>query len=414
MKITPETTTVLLSEEHSGRDEMNLAGNPFALLQAASRAGQTFILNEWDRTLPNGKIVKAVWNVKGDSVLGLPGPTEELLYLVLLQLTREAAGEGTTSADWPQKVMFSRYDVLTRMGLGDRSRDYIELKNAFYRLQSVSIQAENSFHDPRTGGPHKAIGFSILNDFALNDEPRGRKSKVQTVMPLSWFEWNRVLFESFLAGNVRSLALEFVLSLDLPTTRRLFRFLDMMRGSGPYYNREFAIGIFKLRDRLGMTGYKYASKIKEKLQPALDELIGRDYLKGFEYQSGKSDELIVFRFGNAVEALNNSIGQGRAEQGSAAPSPAKDTVAKNKRPAAQLSLTDSIAEKSSSPDVRLDAIRCHAVFVTLDEEERNELLELAKQEVSPIWHDRLGLPESPMSLGLWQLVAQRYPERVKS
>jgi hypothetical protein len=407
MKIMPETTTVLLSEEHSGRDEMNLAGNPFALLQAASRAGQTFIMNEWERTLPNGKIVKAVWNVKGDSVLGLPGPTEELLYLVLLQLTRESAGEGATSAEWPQKVMFSRYDVLSRMGLGDRSRDYNELKNAFYRLQSVSIQAENSFHDPRTGSPHKAIGFSILNDFALNDEPRGRKSKTQSNIPLSWFEWNKVLFDSFLAGNVRSLALDFVLSLDLPTTRRLFRFLDMMRGSGPYYNREFIIGLFKLRDRLGMTGYKYASKIKEKLNPALEELVARDYLKGFEYQSGKSGELIVFRFGNAVEVLSAKIEQGGAEQDS------NSTIPQQSPKTRQKPTQIALLEEEEPVDVRADALRCYELFQTLPESEQNELLEIARRDVSPIWHDRVGQPESPMSLGLWQLVTDRYPERLK-
>ncbi|RYZ81319.1 MAG: hypothetical protein EOP04_24220, partial [Proteobacteria bacterium] len=159
-------------------------------------------------------------------------------------------------------------------------------------------------------------------------------------------------------------------------------------------------------DRLGMTGYKYASKIKEKLQPALDELIARDYLKGFEYQSGKSDELIAFRFGNAVEVLNSKIGQGSVEQGSAPQPPLKPL--KSKSTPVQISL-----DTEPEVDVRTDALRCHEVFKTLSDSEQAELLELAKEEVSPIWHDRIGQPESPMSLGLWKLVATRYPDKVK-
>ena len=65
---------VLLGEEHSGRDEMNMAGNPFALLQAASKSSQKVLFRDWDRTLPDGRVVKASWEVAGHPHLGLPGP----------------------------------------------------------------------------------------------------------------------------------------------------------------------------------------------------------------------------------------------------------------------------------------------------------------------------------------------------
>jgi hypothetical protein len=287
------------------------------------------------------------------------------------------------------------------------------LHDAFSRLQSVSIQADHSFWDARAKAPFARVGFALLDNFSLSNEPPGHKA--QGTLPLSSFKWNDVIYNSFSAGNVRSMALDFALSLKHPTSIRLFRFLDMMRGATAPPRREFSIGLFKLSERLGMTPYKYASKIKEKMLPAIEELKERGYLESVRYEKSKQGgELAFFTFA-AVKRPESELGQGRAEQGNASPSPAKAIVTKGKRPAAtQLSLTDSIDEKSSSPDVRLDAIRCHAVFVALKEDERNELLELAKQEVSPIWHDRLGLPESPMSLGLWQLVAKKYPERLKS
>ena len=396
MKNPPEATLVLLGEDNTGRDEMNLAGNPFALLQAASRAGQTLIKSEWERTLPNGRIVTAKWEVNGHAELGLPGPNEELLYLVLLQLTRKNADENGV---WPRQVHFGRGEVLSMMKWNDSAPTYRTLSDCFKRLSNVQINTEFAFWNARAKAPYEAVSFGLIDDYGIAAEPRGRKE--QGALPLSWFRWNETLHESFLAGNVRSLALEFVLSLNLPTSRRLFRFLDMMRGATTPPRREFAIGLFKLCERLGMTSYKYASKLKEKLEPAIQELIERNYLEEVRFEKSKDgNELAYFSFGKVARV--------EPEQGSVEviyAKPEKKPVKPTKKP--------PIPETTTPSDVRLDAIRCHAVFAALEESERNELLELAKKEVSPIWHDRLGLPESPMSLGLWQLVAQRYPERLK-
>lgn len=79
--------TLYTSDPHSGRDEMNLAGHPFALLQSPKRQSSTSIYYEWERTI-NERTVTASWRVETPEAYGLPGPEEELLYLVLLQLTR--------------------------------------------------------------------------------------------------------------------------------------------------------------------------------------------------------------------------------------------------------------------------------------------------------------------------------------
>jgi hypothetical protein len=393
-----DTKLVLLGEEHSGRDEMNLAGNPFALLQGG-KSGQTSIKYEWERQLSSGKIVTASWEVNGHPTLGLPGPSEELLYLVLLQITREAAGEN--SSEWPRTVHFSRYDVLQRMNWPNNPQRYGELSQAFNRLQSVSIQAAYSFHDARSKSPYDAIGFGIIDDFGIMAEPAGKKS--QNTIPLSWFRWNETLYNSFLAGNVRSLALEFVLSLDLPTTRRLFRLLDVLRCQTKPPRKTVSMDLFKLRDRLGMTPYAYASKIKEKLRPAIDELTERGYLDSVDFVKSKKIETVTFHFGEVKTELD----QVRAEQGNA---PITAPTAPKTPPKPQQM---ALLEDGPLNNVRADALRCYELFQTLPKTEQTELLEIARRDVSPIWHDRVGQPESPMSLGLWQLVADRYPERLK-
>jgi hypothetical protein len=395
MNIPNDAKLVLLGEENSGRDEMNLAGNPFALLQAASKNGQTFIENEWERRLNDGQIVKASWYVNGDQRLGLPGPSEEMLYLVLLGLTRESADE---QGIWPQTVYFSRYDLVKRMKWSHCAANYRKLEEAFTRLKNVSITAKNAFWDARTKAPFKNVGFNLIDNFAITNESAGLKG--QGSIPLSYFKWNDILYNSFRGGNVRSLALDFAISLHHPTSIRLFRYLDMMRGATTPPRREFAIGVLKLCERLGMTSYKYASKIKEKLRPAIEELEARGYLESVRYEKGKDGtELAFFRFAGIVRV------EPKFETIVLEAQPAPKTPAKPHQMA--------LLEEEPQNNIQADALRCHELFQTLPESEQAELLELARREVSPIWHDRVGQPESPMSLGLWQLVAQRYGERLK-
>lgn len=284
---------VLLDEDHSGRDEMNLAGNPFALLQAASKSSQTYIRREWSRTLSSGKVVNATWNVNGDAVLGLPGPNEELLYLVLLQISREQKDQ---TGEWPQTVHFSRHDLLNRLKWQDGPREYKNLRDGFFRLQAVSIQSEYSFHDPRTGAPMPAIAFNLIDSFGFVDEKKNRRA---VDMPFSWFKWSDIFLNSLRAGNVRSLALDFTLSLDSPISRRLFRLLELLRHARKPPLDEVKLDVFAVRDRLGMTNYAYTSKIKQVLSPAIEELISRGYLASVEYEKVKRAETAFFRFGTA-------------------------------------------------------------------------------------------------------------------
>ena len=284
---------VLLGEEHSGRDEMNLAGHPFALLQAPGRCVSSEpIFYQWPRTLPDGKSVTASWRVQPGAHSGMPGPNEELLYLVMLQMTREAAGE---NEQWPQVVPFSRGALLDRLGWNNGPRGFAALESAFSRLNAVSISAQWAFYDARTAAPMKSVMFHILSGVAITPEPMGRKRS--GALPLSWWKWDDIVYSSLLADNVRSLALDFTLSLSSPTARRLFRLLDLLRNAAQSPRQEVAIGTFKLRDRLGMAPYKHQSKVKEKLLAGTQELQSTGYLSQVTWETMRGGSpLAVFQF----------------------------------------------------------------------------------------------------------------------
>lgn len=379
---------LVIEDDHSGRDEMNLAGNPFALLQAAGKSqnGGAHLKCEWERRLPSGRIAKASWEVSGHAELGLPGPADELLYLVLLEMTREAAVDGV----WPQQVHFSRAALLKRLGWADTKKYYQLLADCFKRLDAVTIQAQNAFYDARTRAVLPLISFSITDGAQIADEPRGLKSP-DAALPRSFWKWSDRMLESFNSGNVRSLALDFVISLECPTAVRLFRYLDMHRNAHKPALGEFTIGLSKLRDHLGIVSVSYPSQVKQKLEPAHLELQNRGYLAEVEYRKGKGSELVIYSFGGGVKPLETPI----AAAAGANLSP--------KTPG------NAVSGAVCAPDESIYPNEAYGVFTGLEEAEKGRLRDMARQQVEPAFWDRLENPGSPMALVLWEIVAREFP-----
>lgn len=373
---------VLLGEEHSGRDEMNLAGHPFALLQAPGRRHSVNeIYYEWPRELPSGRQVTASWRVGTDAKFGLPGPNEELVYLLLLQMAREQTLPGQ---QWPQIVRFSRGDLLARLSWNLSAPGAIALDLAFARLNAVNITAKWAFWNARAKSPAETTGFHIISNYSITPEPMGRKRG--GALPLSWFRFDEIVYESLLSGNVRSLALDFALSLSSPTARRLFRLLDMLRLAKKAPRKDLSIGLFKLRDRLGMTPYNQPSRVREKLAPGLEELLSVGFLGEVEWQTARDGSpMALFRFANPSRPQ-------------VVARPVKGLQIASDGPTEPLTPVESPQEF---------ARRMNAAFGALPEDEQSELRQQARQQVAPAFWDRLEAPESPMSLGLWQLVADK-------
>lgn len=289
-----------------GKDEMNLVEHPFALLRRGD--SDSLIYLEWDKVHPRtGKTIRAKWRVSGDPKLGLPGPVEERLYLILMELSREAG--------FPRKVMFSRYDVLKRLGLTRTAPNYAMLRDAFLRLKTVTIEAKNSFWLARVNDFAALKMFSLIDEVNFVDEVAGVR-KGQIPLALSSFVWSDTMFLSLVAGNIRSLNIDFALSLDLPLAARLFRYLDKHRTGGAVDKRRYEIELHRLCEiHLGMAPAKYPSKLKERLLPALEELKRRGFLMGWAYEEMKSapgETKIVFEFSGIVPAIEKGEGEGKS------------------------------------------------------------------------------------------------------
>ena len=279
-----------------GRDEMNLVEYPFASLWKNTEPG-TEILHEWETEHPVTKrSLKAFWRVTGDPKLGLPTPSDEQVYLALMELTEES---GLLSPS----VHFTRHDLLRRLNWPVDQHYYNLLRDAFTRLGAVFITSQNAFWDAKARS-FKTIGFNLIDNFEILEERRGRKRKEpreaegqgQISLPMSFFKWNDVLFESFQSGYIRAIDLDFALSLRSSIALRLYRYLDKKSYDG---RKEFEVELSVLCERhLGMKPCRYPSKFKERLSPAHDELLARSFLSGVRYEpmSTKKAEKVCYSF----------------------------------------------------------------------------------------------------------------------
>ena len=122
-------------------------------------------------------------------------------------------------------------------------------------------------------------------------------------LPLSYFSWNEVLFNSFNAGFIKNLDVDFYFSLDGSISKRLYRFLDKNK----YGKSRYEIGILKLAALLPIQD-EHPSQIKRRLESTHNQLIEKGFLNNVTYENGKTgEEKIVYRFSKLLPNSDDPI-----------------------------------------------------------------------------------------------------------
>lgn len=362
-----------------GKDEMNLVEHPFALLRYQANKNGVWQV-EWENVHPvTGKKYKATWKVSGGAEIGLPGPVEEKLYLVLLEMTRDQG--------WQREVVFSRSDLVNRLGLSHNDKSYRVIADSLERLAAVSIRADRSFWDAKSKDYLSTVTFGVIDQFKIADEPRGRKAQGQ--LPLSAFLWNEVMWNSFKAGHLRSLDTAFALSLDLPLSLRLFRYLDKHRYGKTGQRKGFEIEIHKLCEiHLGMTTSPYVSKLKERLAGAHHELVERGFLSGVAYRKmrSKDGEKVCYSFASSLMLAPNS------EMPVEAPQTAFSGLHIAPPPTSLPPDSQSVLAGFLKGDEDLWGRACDKVFEALPEDERTRIRQRTKDNLAPFLQENMNTP----------------------
>ena len=255
-----------------GRDELNLAEFPIALL--SSRPDQSlktihFEDRIWDRG--HGACVTRRLTISASDKYGLPTALDDEVILGLIQLTRKADFEN-------RQVFFSRYQLLRLLGWRNEGKSYSRLETSLKRWVGVTFYYENAWWDKGSQG-WVDESFHLLEQVSLFDRNQRSQGMGNAEIQLSMFTWNEVVFRSFQAGYLKRIDLGLFRRLQSPVTKRLYRLLDKRFYHKPCWRfdlRELAC------EHVGLSRNYDTGQLKRKLRPAIEELEAIGYLMPVE------------------------------------------------------------------------------------------------------------------------------------
>ena len=266
-----------MSNDAGWKDELNLAEFPIAALADRVPDGQrTLVFEDRFEQRDSTPIIRRL-TIMGTHKHGLPTSLDDEVLVGLIQVTKRRSN--FTNA----RVEFSRYELIELLGWPQSGQSYRRIEEALHRWVGVVLMYENAWWDNEAKS-WVDEQFHVLDNVTLYDREKWRtsakaskngaleKSQVRAQkppLPLSSFRWNEVIFRSFQSGNLKQLDLEFYLKLRLPTTKRMYRFLDKR-----FYRRSRLD--FDLRtlacEHIGLSRSYAPTELKRRLKPALEEL----------------------------------------------------------------------------------------------------------------------------------------------
>ncbi len=246
-------------KEQVSRDELNLAEFPIALLTDRVPNGlKTLEFQDEIFDQKRKQLVARKLTVTGSDKFGLPTAKDDEVILGLIHLTKQA------NDFTDRKVKFRRSDLIKLLRWPDTGPSYRRLSKSLACWLGVTLYYENSWWDKQSG-TWITKGFHIIESFEIADSGSGGQ---MSLLP-SEFTWSEVIFRSFQSGYVKSLNFDLYCEFKYPTSQRLYRFLDKH-----FYRRsklEYDLKTFAC-EHIGLSRNHTAAKLKEKLQPALEEL----------------------------------------------------------------------------------------------------------------------------------------------
>ncbi|MAT69907.1 MAG: hypothetical protein CMJ58_10325 [Planctomycetaceae bacterium] len=274
-----EDEKAFLDYLRSGRDEMNLLEHSISSANKnVDRTTRSIEFTQEARDPETRELVTRSWKVSFSAEYGRPVPKDDDVFVALMKVS-QAQGlmdkAASVQAVNPQ-VSFSSRHLIKILGWGDDGRSYQAIDDALNRLCGVRIVATNYWYD-NANKLWVDRKFGIIDDVFLYERAKYDRAKRRAVAagephPQSWIRWSDVMLESFQAGYVRKLDIEFYRSLTNPISRKLFRYLGKQfweRSSRTRHEIDLAdLCVEKL-------GYKRGTPIPElerRVAPAIEEL----------------------------------------------------------------------------------------------------------------------------------------------
>jgi plasmid replication initiation protein len=229
----------------------------------------------------DGQELKQTWTVRAVQGLGLPGTLDQDVYVALLQIIDRQGG--IPEDGW---ISFSLYELMQLLRRTHGGRDYRQIKESLERLAGTIIQSKNAFYRKSTKS-YLDDTFHLLERVQHSESTDGSGKRGER----TWVQLSGYFVDSYNANYLKGLDSEFYWSLNSSVAKRLYRFVDKKRNR----QRRWEVDLFSLRDRIPLSSYKYPSKIREKLEPAHEELTHKGFFERVTYRkTSEGDNLVCY------------------------------------------------------------------------------------------------------------------------
>jgi hypothetical protein len=261
--------------------EINLEEAPMFMIRKRDESDADTIESRTTVLTRTGDRLEQYWRVTAHRDFGLPGPVDEAVFIAVMKLVSLRGG---MPADG--RITFTLYELLKLLGKSRGANNYESLRESLDRLGETSIYAENAFYS-REDESFKSHRFHLWEVTFAKKKRKGRQSEYHSL------KFTDVLVRSFNAGYLKNLDADFYHSLNRDLARSLYRLIDVKRDG----KLSWSVELHQIRQMVSMpSSYRYASKIKEKLVPANQELIDRGFLDRADIEvrgSGRDKQHVV-------------------------------------------------------------------------------------------------------------------------
>lgn len=294
-------TRTIEAEPEWGRDEMNLAEFPVALI-GKRPPGNVKTIRFTDEVFDRGtgERVSRTLTITGSDLLGLPSQFDDEVLLACVQLSHEQGFRD-------RKVNFTRYDLLRILGRAPDGRNYQRVAESLDRWAGTLFISDKAWWDKKSKSWVKD-SFTLIDRVNLVEKEEGDEELSDGGKRCSTFVWGDFMWRSFQTGNLREIDFAFWKSLREAVSKRLYRLLDKRF----YFGSVVRFDLHTLAyDKIGFSRKMHTGQIKEKLRPAHDELQERGVCSGEFVRKERGKWEIVYtqksRLGNRA---NDKEGNG--------------------------------------------------------------------------------------------------------
>jgi plasmid replication initiation protein len=260
--------------------EGNFEDHPFFTV-GNQRSGEGILRYSSTIRTRDGQELNQTWTVRAVQGLGLPGTLDQDVYVALLQIIDRQGG--IPEDGW---ISFSLYELMRLLRRTHGGRDYRQIKESLERLAGTIIQSKNAFYRKSTKS-YLDDTFHLLERVQHSESTDGSGKRGER----TWVKLSEYFVDSYNANYLKGLDADFYWSLNSSVAKRLYRFVDKKRNQ----QRRWEVDLFSLRDRIPLSSYKYPSKIREKLEPAHEELTHKGFFERVTYRkTAEGDNLVCY------------------------------------------------------------------------------------------------------------------------